>query len=310
MGVQRWRTGRHDGDAMAKLVKDLNKFYLKMMFYGRPGSLKTRTVGSAAMDPRLSPCLMLSMHGNPISLRGNDQLPTIIEITEMRDFNDIYTFLANGQQKVHPLWTALNLTEPFKSLVIDGATNVNYKAFDLITGWEGDDNFERLSANTEPGHYKQNMDTMMHWAGKFVSLADLDAKLPVHVLMTALEREPAIDFRSRQGKAEGQRGPSPASMLYRPSFLGQAGVLIEGLVEAIARMVPVSRFDTEDRAQLKPRPGAKFAAIWLPGDDFVAKDQVSRHQLGAVTYDPTMTTIMDVIYGTVGEPLPTTQGAK
>lgn len=289
-----------------RLITDVTKSKLKMLVYGRGGTGKTKLTGSAAMHPDTSPALHLSIGGNPRSLRLYPRQPVVVEITEMKDFNDLYTFLANGQEEKHPLWEPLGVkvNGPFKSLTIDGGSVVQQKVWALITGHQSK-GFHDVPGMNDPSDFRKNLDMMTEWASLFFGLADRDNKLPIHVFLTALERDPAVDFRGRDARAEGQKGPSVFAQTFRPLFLGQAIALIESLAEVAVRMVPVERLEPEDYKEIGSQrlqaKGHWNVGLFAQGPDYFAKDQTLK--LGEFMYDPTIEKMWEKIYGT--QPIPT-----
>lgn len=283
---------------MAKIIKDLSTAPLKVMAYGRGGTGKTSLVGSAAEVPEMSPVLMLTLHGNPRSLRRLKKQPTVVQMSELKEFNDFYTFFEAGQPDTHPLWALLHLKEPYKTLIIDGTSTYQQYVLDAISDRHASDRFDVIGADLKPGDFKKNVDTMYFFGDKFVGLAEPDNKFPVHVLMTALEHDPAIDFRSAADRAAGVKGPSVFNQTYRPYFFGQATGIMEGLVEILVRMLPVQRVDVREIGGTGLDKKDHYnVGIFQPGPDYQAKDQASNGRLPGHLYDPTMRQIYDAVYG-------------
>lgn len=290
-----------------KIIKreDVLSTKLKVLVYGRPGTAKTRTVGSAAMCTATAPALMITLGGNPISLRDFEKMPTVLELESLADFNVVYDFFAGGQSEKHPLGQSLGVKPggEFKCLIVDGASYVQHKVGNMLSKWGGD--FDTKPTDTDPSFYKGNVDWWNEWAGKFFGLADKHARLPVHVLVTALEREPAVDYRSTEARAKGVKGPSPNAMIYRPLFFGQASTIVEGYALIVARMISLERVDVIDIVQINKNlkeEGVQVSrtdhwnmAMFVQGPDYVAKDQFLR--LPAYLPDPTMAQICEYVYG-------------
>src|SRR3990167_6343578 len=294
---------------------DLDGLRLRQLFYGRAGSGKTRLVGSAAMCEATAPSLMLTIGGNPVSIRDYPLVPTIIEIGSMEDFNLWYDFLAAGQptsMRVQTssgsvkIWDYLGMTEPFKSLSIDGGTETNLKVFNLILGVTGGEDGDtkvggmiRMPKDVVRA-YQDNLGTMSYWASHFFSLADKANPVPVHVFMTALERDPSIDMESRSEKSESVP-KNPMSQKYRPAFLGQVVGSIESYAYSVGRLLSVERFTKRQLAGMEVPIDSYSVAMFVPSKDHVAKDQY-----GKLSYlsNPTVEQIYKLVYDNGGQPLP------
>lgn len=289
-----------------KRIKDLLATKRKLLVYGRGGTGKTRFVGTAALCADTAPNLHLTLSGNPIAMNDQPTLPEILRIGELSDFDLIYQFLYAGQPQSHDLWRLLEMTEPYKSVTIDGTTIVQQMRIDQITGHDSArPNFGDPVVPTEPGHYRQNNDAIAHFGGLWYGLADPGMKRPIHVFMTALEREPAIDIRSKEARAT-QRAPSTFSQTYRPLFLGQAIGIMEGYAEIIGRMVPVQRLRVDEMQRLDMNVSVRQdywnAMLLAPGPDYSAKDQTLK--LGDYMLDPTVSEMWEKIYGVgLGQPI-------
>ena len=282
---------------MATLVKDLIASRLKVLSYGRAGTGKTRFTGSAASFAETAPALMLTIGGNPVSLLRYEKKPTVVAIDDMKDFNAIYEYFSAGQPQSHPLGAWLSAMEQFKTLIIDGGSEVNAKVVDNILGQKSNRSFAENYPKMEIADYGKNLATMGNWGSRFFSLADANNILPVHVFMTALEREPAPDLRSAKAKAEGVTPPPPGSSLYRPAFLGQAAGAIESYAYITMRMLSVARLDLLERkatGTYKRASRAWNVGYVTAGEDYVAKDQYGK--LGDYLVDPTVEQVWRLIY--------------
>jgi len=298
-----------------KLIKDLTNERLRLIAYGKAGTGKTKFVGSAAMCSVTAPALLVTLGGNPVSLKDNATLPTIVELETLKDFNSIYEFLAGGQTDAHPLHKALGLADgvQFKTLIVDGASYVQQKVMQVITGHTPQSaDFSRTEGGTEIGDYKENVSWWNDWAGFFFGLADRGNKSPIHVMITALEREPAMDVRSMKARAEGVKGPPMSSQVFRPMFYGQASAIVEGYAYITARMISADRVSALEVADMNKalkaegdglaikRAEAWNIAMFTAGPDYVAKDQYLR--LPSYLPDPTIQQICDYVYRATDKP--------
>jgi hypothetical protein len=255
--------------------------YLRALLYGKPGSTKTRTAGTAALDDRTYPTLWIDIAGNPTSIRSYSRLPTILQLEKLADFNLIYDFLTE-QRMDHVIAKELKLTQPFKCVVIDGGTEVQRQAFRSVIGntklGPGD-----MPAIAEIQHFNRVL-------GYMVQFAYLWFKLPLHVIMTTLEAE-------RKDEVTG-------AVNIGPLIWGQSAEEMGGYALLVARLVHRSRLErrteTEIDAAVKlhivedPITSETVSvAILKPTGKMVAKNQYC----AGVPYivDPTVTKILDMI---------------
>jgi len=265
--------------------------YLKLLLYGEPGSGKTRASASAALDERTSPVLMLDSGGNPISIRSYAKKPDIVTCDELADFNQPYEWLAAGQPTNHVFCTTYKLNPPYKTVIIDGVTEVQRMSFRLVT------NNQRTGPGTLPSTAElQHFNRVL---GQMVAFARLYFALPMHVIVTSLER-------SDKDEVTG-------AMMLKPLLWGQSSSEVAGYAFAVGRMVHRARLDgrIKQDAEAYRKLGivedsidesTTSVALWTPTGKYVAKDQYGA--LGPYMTDPTITKIFDRIYG--GEPnLPT-----
>lgn len=264
---------------MARRVDLSESIYLKILVYGQAGSTKTRTAGTACLDERTTPVLWLDQGGNPMSLRSYKVLPDIVQITKLEDYNPIYEWLATGQPKDSPVVQALGLQTktPYKTVVVDGLTGTQRLSFGVVTG----------NTNPRPGshppsveiqHFNKVLSQMTQFGNAFFY------NLPMHVIMTALEAE-------KQDQRTG-------SLKYGPLLWGQSAGELPGQALAVARMMHFERVDNQMKMALKEVPEkVDSVAVFIPGTNYVAKDQYGG--LPGVMYNPTVTKMLDCIYGSV-----------
>lgn len=250
-----------------------NRTYLRVLLTGRSGSTKTRTSYSACLDERTSPVLGLDMQGQPRSIADYEPAPDIIGIESLTDMSLIYNWLRRGQSPTDPLVKQLDLRPPYKTLVIDGFTELQKM---VVTG---------ISENTNklPGD-KPNPVQIQHYGtilAQTTALADRFFTLPMHVVATVLEQE----------RTEGENGPT----FFRHLLVGQARDQLSSYAEVVARLVHVEKLAPTMKAALKSEITADTisVAIFKPGLRHEAKDQTGR--LGDVMIDPSISKILDLL---------------
>lgn len=257
-----------------KLVKAENEPYAKILLYGQPGSTKTRTAGSAALDERTAPVLMIDIGGNPISIRDYKEQPDLLRLEALGDLNPVYDFLRRGQSPEHTLVKQFGLRPPYKTVIVDGVTDLQRYSFSLVTGnlkvGPGD-----IPAATQIQHYGSVLAQMTMFARLFFAL-------PMHVIITALERE--------------DRDDGSGQISYRPLLLGQSAAEVSAYAYIVARMVHRGRLEARTLREMGDTIQASSVAVALfsPGGKYYAKDQTGR--LGNYMVDPTMTKMLDLIF--------------
>lgn len=97
--------------------------YLKTLFFGPGGYGKTVLMGTANLDPRTAPMLLLDFEGNTESLLGLDI--DIIQCKSLEDISEVHTRLIRGElHSQFPQYEGM----PFKSVGIDSISEVNLDA--------------------------------------------------------------------------------------------------------------------------------------------------------------------------------------
>jgi len=264
-------------------VIDLNTdFLLKGMFYGAPGSEKTRLSASAALDPRTAPALMISANGNPLSIRDYAKKPKVIELEEYRDLTRIHQWLKGGQKPQTKMWDELGRpTEPYKSVIVDGLT--------YIQRWAALEAGGNLQMGV--GDVPLAMTQQAH--GEVLTrmniLADKFYSLNMHVIFTALEYE--------QQDAAG-------NMLYRVQMTGQAAGEFPSYAYIVGRLIHRQRVSnrsvgsamkTTVEEALKRDSKATSVLMLRPSTRYYAKNQYCKGP--AIIVNPTVTKILDMIGG-------------
>jgi hypothetical protein len=262
---------------MARRIDPRSTPYLRALFYGIPGSTKTRTVGTACLDKRSAPVLWLDAAGNPISIREYDPGPDIIKIEELKDLNDPYVWIKAGQPKDHPFCKQFQLEPPYRTLVVDQITDVQRISYELVTN-----NKEGGPGDIPKPHQIQHFLGIM---GQMVKFAKLYYDLPLHVIMTAQEKSEKDDITGVVRNA--------------PLLWGQSDVEVPGYAYLVARLVhravvsPAIMKVVEDSAGGEAEKIASVA-FFLPSGKYVAKDQYGA--LGPYMANPTISKMLDLIW--------------
>lgn len=264
-----------------KRITETESAHLKLLLYGRPGSTKTRTAATAALDPRTAPVLHLDMGGNPLSIRDFEYKPDIVRLDKFSDLDAAYDFLtwmhANNRGKVAipKLVAELGLRTDYKTVIIDGVSELQRDAFMDETGNRGKGPGARLVAR-QIQHYGAVMAQLSYMAYLFY-------KLPMHVIITALEKEDTT---------------SSGGVFYRPMLDGQAAGMVASYAYSVIRMVPISRLTKKQIDTLKDAGHVITKqdygiAMLRPSNDYDAKDQSGIGS--AYVIGPTMTRFLDAI---------------
>ena len=249
--------------------------YLKLLLYGLPGSLKTRTSATAAWDERSSPSLMLEAGGNPISLSDYEKRPDIIHMETLEDFNLPYNWLAAGQNPDDPFCKKFGLQPPYKSLIIDSITETQRMSFNTVTG----------STNVGPGSFSQRVQRQ-HFGqvlSQMINLAKLFYALPMHVILTSLEK--------------ANKDEITGSITYAPLLWGQSDTEVGGYAYAVGRMCHRAALPAKTIKIVEDASEGEITAVALfkPSGKYVAKDQYGK--FGDYMVDPSIPKMLDLIYG-------------
>jgi hypothetical protein len=168
----------------------------------------------------------------------------------------------------------MDLHPPYKTVVVDGVTDLQRYSFSMVTGntkvGPGD-----IPAATQIQHYGSVLAQMTAFARMFFAL-------PMHVIVTALERE--------------DRDDGTGQIMYKPLLLGQSAAEVAAYAYVVARMVHRGRLETRTLREMGDAINAKSVAVALfaPAGKYYAKDQTGR--LGEYMVDATMTKILDKVF--------------
>ena len=258
---------------------------LKILFYGIPGSTKTRTSATASNDPRTSPVLYLEAGGNPIALRDYVNPPDILHIDALEDFNPVYEWLATGQDPKSPFCKDWDLHPPYRTLMIDQITDVQRMTMNKASGNMG----TALVPGTIPNpmqiqHFGSTLGHMVKFATLFYGLKD------IHVIITSQERE--------------EKDDTTGLISYRPLLWGQSSTEFGGYAYMVSRLIHRSRVQIDNKLKLaigEMPENATSVALFMPSGKYMAKDQYGMKDddgsLLPFMVDPSIPKILDKIYG-------------
>jgi hypothetical protein len=234
---------------------------------------------------------MLESAGNPLAIRDYTQQPWVFSMENLKDFNTVYNFLLSGQPLKHPFRDMckkanIELPEYFKTLIVDGSTQVQHFVFDVVVPGSdvppGD-----VPAPYEIQHFGRVLNTISNWAEKMIRTLDM------HVILTALEDE----HNEKSGATK-----------IRPLIWGQSRGEICSYAYLVMRLCPYKTMDTLAKsiiaADLEEAKKSQIVGIVRPTNSIYAKDQYGmrdeKGELMAYMYDPTISKIWDAILA-VGE---------
>jgi len=212
---------------------------------------------------------VLNAAGNPLSVRDYRPQPTVLQLEQLSDLNDPYDWLARGQPMDDPIAQALGLKEPFKTVVLDGITEIQRMSFNEQRGIVGPGSFP-----TRVGR-----DHFYNTLGQMTVMANLFYSLPLHVIMTALEAT------ERDAKTDW--------IYHSPLLWGQSDVEVGGYAYVVARMMNFAAVDAKVAKALEKEDDVYYLAIFNPTGRFYAKDQY--FALGEYMVNPTMAQVYDRI---------------
>lgn len=258
---------------MAHRVEPKAEQYLKALLYGQAGSTKTRTAGTAALDERLAPVLMLEQGGNPLSIHTYKKVPDIVHIDKLEEYNPFYAWLAAGQPKDDPIVNLFDLHPPYKTLVIDSITEVQRLSFGIVTG----------NARVGPGSIPAQVERQHFYKvlGQMTTFARLFFELPMHVILTSLERE--------------DKDETTGLISYKPLIWGQSAGEVAGYAYLVARLVHRAKLQGKDLRMVEDSitDQTVSVALFTPTGKYVAKDQYGC--MGPYMADPSIPKMLDLL---------------
>jgi len=255
---------------------------LKALFYGQPGTGKTRLAATAALEPRMGRVLMLEAFGNPISIKDYPTKPDIITIDQMSDFNAPYRWLSDGQDPKDPFVEEFGLTPPYSTLIVDGLTEVQRFVVRKVSGVDYVGPGDLTGALGRQG-FGQLLGTMLNWAVNYI-------QLDLHIIITCLE---AIQTDASTGIAHRH-----------PLIWGQSGNEIAGYAFLVGRITNnlVGERLLLQEARDPVRDDTVAVAFFKETPTYYAKDQY--HMPVTHVTNPTIGKILDLIDQSKSEPTP------
>lgn len=261
---------------------DLDKDpYLRTLFYAVAGGGKTTLYGSILDVPEMLPALWIDAGGQPVALKrfrnhANWGKLKILKLEKLGDLSAIHTWFKKGQPAADKTMVIDNGCTPgYKTLIFDGISHFQHLSFSKVMMNE-DKGLGELTSKPGWPEYGAVLEQMIRFA---MHMWDL----PVHMLVTALERE---DKESEVGQPT-----------LKPALRGQAVEYIPSYCNLMGRLVHRERLEDNIASQLKPFMGKDTynVAFFKPTEHRWGKDQ---YGLGT-TYivNPTMREIYDRVYG-------------
>ncbi len=261
---------------------------IKLLMYAQPGNGKTWLCASVVDSEDMMPALMLSAAGNPQSIWDWEYKPDTFVISALEELNPFYDWFAMGQPtelngKPVGMVERLGLTPPYRTLIVDGMTELQRWSLAIAGG------HDKLSIGTQPRQLQiQEFNPVLahttRMAALFFSLAELSATLPVHVLITSLEWE-KLDIRTQTRDI-------------RPLIWGSGGAELAGYAMIVCRLQQAATVARNVKRSMGEKPDLEGTTIAFfkasPHTPF-NKDQWNR--LGDYMVDPTMSKIVDLVYG-------------
>ena len=211
--------------------------------------------------------LWLNAAGNPVSIRDYEKLPDIIDIEKLKDLNDPYNWIMNGQDPKDPFVKEFDLNPPYEAIVVDQITDVNQMSYAVATG-----NTKTLPGDIPKPHQIQQFQQIL---SQTVNFAKLYFELPLHVIMTALEKTSTDNV---------------GNTYHSPLLIGQANEQVPGYATDVGRLQHVS---AAKKSHVQSTKAKISIAYFQPGLRFHAKNNDGR--LPAMMGDPTIGEILNLM---------------
>ena len=255
--------------------------YLKQLMYAVAGGGKTSLYGTVLDVPELLPCCWIDAGGQPVALKRFRQHPnwkklTLIELEKLSDLSAIHRWFKQGQPSKDRLMVdEVGLTPGYKSVVFDGISHFQQLSFQRVMSTE-ETGLGETTRKPEWQDYGSVLEQMIRFAMGMWSL-------PLHVMVTALERE--------ERDKEGVGKPT-----VKPGLRGQAVEYIPSYCNLMGRLQHRERLDKNVASQLKGK---------LDKDTYnIAFFKATEHRWGKDQYgigttyiiDPTMREIYDRVF--------------
>lgn len=225
-----------------KVSQPQDNQFLKGLIFGPPGQGKTTLLGSAQLDPRTFPMLLLDFEGGVQSLVGLEI--DVVRITGWPTYNEVFSELVKGKT-------------PYKSIGIDSISETNIFALLQILREEG------------PQRKDHDLLEMRDYGKSNVQIRRLvrDFRdLPFHVFFTSLSKE-VVD--PRQGTIKV------------PALSGQLAEEIPGLMSMVGYLAQSETDGGVIRSLLLQNYPAFRTKVRAPWGE-VAPDEIEEPSVGKI----------------------------
>ena len=221
-------------------IQDKRDLFVKCLIYGMPGVGKTVLSASAQRVPDLSPVLFVDIDKGTMSIRDEEGDIDLLEIDEWKQINPALDVLLRGGHG-------------YKTLIIDSITELQ--------------KIEMEARNS-------GIPSIQDWQGSGIEIRRVIRKiknLPMHVIVTALEREDKDEFTQ--------------VIMRRPDLPGKLASGSSAAFDIVARLT--TDLDGDARVLM-----TKLDARTL------ARDRSGkRNQLPGIIQDPSFPKIWELMFG-------------
>lgn len=238
---------------------------LKILIYSGTGGGKTFLAGSAAAVPEMGKVLFLMPDPGDLTLGAAGFDCDVKHITEFEEYNPVYEYLASDDNQ-------------YGTVVVDGLTDSSELCmFGIMRSTK--------EANPDKDVDLPGIDQHGKNSNRLRKLVRHYRDLPVHVIMTALEKE-------IKDEALGK-------MYLRPSMPGKLSNEVGAYFDIIIYIEAKLEDADPDTGKKHPKPIVVRYARFQPTDRILAKDRTRK--LGVIMRDPTMAKILAMINDPKGE---------
>lgn len=232
---------------------NLDHFYLKMLVYGKPGVGKTTLAASAGKLARTGPALLLNIDPGGLAVVG---MPGV-KVVDIKSWSDVYKVISY-------LKSLVPSPPPFKTLIIDSLTELQYLNLDAISrarnkGKETDEIYL-----DEYGISTRQIRRLVRWLRDY----------PIHVVYTA---------------QEGTSKDKEQDETIFPALTDKLRIALLAYMDIIAYLRTLVK-------EVEGKPTLQRVAIFQPYGKFVAKDRSPGGRIGMQMANPSIPRILQRIY--------------